>query len=628
MPPSPASASRAIVVLGMHRSGTSVLTRSLRGLGVDLGDDFLSAKFDNPTGYWENSSVVFLNERLLTALGIDWEDTSLIEDDVWRKPEVLDLIDEAKQRLRKDFLHKPLWGFKDPRTIRLLPFWRAVFGGMDIDDCYIVAIRNPLAVATSLFRRQGMTPATSHKLWLAYVVPFLHKIAERPFVVVDYDLFLDNPRAQLGRIQRALDIPGDALDSAEVELVSREFVSATLRHSYFSIHDFDTIPVISPLVREAYLRLYRLATDQREQNTGDFSIAWNRLRQAVVAPLAESCASNPSEARPPERQDRRITPLAGPETADDQIARQNSSQMPTELNIAAQCEHRTSDRESFLGTHVRLFVVIGAQRTGTNLLREVLNTNEQIAMLGEILSESSAPAHWDNYLRFHTDEIFPPENCSDAEALLDRYFRFVLFRIRNHWQDGDKSQCRAIGVDIKYNQLRCLAPANWNSAAHPFLLPYLESRGATLIHTTRRNVVHCAISSQIAAQRAMWHNYEGVTIDRRYSVDSEQCLAMARTIVAERDALAEMAAECDLVECCYEDLVTAIGSATAQGGILESPGPLKSIAHSLRVPCSFRYNGRLQKAINAPYSQVLLNKDALSIALAQTEFAEFATTLD
>src|SRR5258708_2899138 len=80
---------------------------------------------------------------------------------------------------------------------------------------------------------------------------------------------------------------------------------------------------------------------------------------------------------------------------------------------------------------VQLFVVIGAQRTGTNILREILNTNDEIAMLGEVLTPSPAPAHWDNFCRTLPDRTVYPANVSEAEALLDRYFEFVQYRIRN-----------------------------------------------------------------------------------------------------------------------------------------------------------------------------------------------------
>src|ERR1700683_1862820 len=116
-----------------------------------------------------------------------------------------------------------------------------------------------------------------------------------------------------------------------------------------------------------------------------------------------------------------------------------------------------------------LFVVIGAQRTGTNILREILNTNDQIAMLGEILTPSPAPAHWDNFCRGLPVRSTHPESVDEAEGLLDRYFEFVRYRIRNHWEGNRKSRSHAIGVDIKYNQLRLIAPTDWDPK-FPFML--------------------------------------------------------------------------------------------------------------------------------------------------------------
>ena len=68
------SSSRAVLVLGMHRSGTSALARAVQMLGVYLGNNFLSPRPDNPTGYWEDKHICDLNERLLAAFGLKWED--------------------------------------------------------------------------------------------------------------------------------------------------------------------------------------------------------------------------------------------------------------------------------------------------------------------------------------------------------------------------------------------------------------------------------------------------------------------------------------------------------------------------------------------------------------------------
>jgi LPS sulfotransferase NodH len=273
------------------------------------------------------------------------------------------------------------------------------------------------------------------------------------------------------------------------------------------------------------------------------------------------------------------------------------------------------------------FVVVGAQRTGTNLLRETLNTNEAIAMLGEVLTPSPAPAHWDNFCRSLPARSALPATRSETESLLDRYFEFVRYRIRNHWKDNKKHRSHAFGVDIKYNQLRQIAPANWNSFSAPFILGYLRSRGITLIHTTR-NVIHCAISTLIASQRNVWHNYNGAVIDRTYHVDAEECLAHARTILQHRDAFIEAASGCKIVNCCYEGLLEDIERAGSQEEIPEAPGPLRDIAQALGCPFKFGYERRLQKAINLPYSRVLLNYDDLVRRLRDSELSAFASTLE
>jgi LPS sulfotransferase NodH len=286
----------------------------------------------------------------------------------------------------------------------------------------------------------------------------------------------------------------------------------------------------------------------------------------------------------------------------------------------------SGDVDSCPGDGAQLFVVIGAQRTGTNILRETLNTNEQIAMLGEVLSPSSAPAHWDNFCHGVPLRAVSPENSAEAEALLDQYFAYVRYRIRNHWEGNKKSGSRVVGVDIKYNQLSHIRPVDWDSSS-PFILSYLRSRGAVLIHTTR-NVVHCAISTLIAEQRNLWHNYDGVVIDRNYYIDVEECLARARTIVGHRDAFLKYAHDCEIVDCRYECLIEDLARAGSRDEIPDGPGPLRDIAEALGTPFDFRYDGRLQKAIDVPYTRLLSNYDDVTRRLKTSEFAALVPTLE
>jgi hypothetical protein len=265
----------------MHRSGTSALARGLEMLGVYLGNDFLSPQPDNPTGYWEDRNIYELNERLLAAFGLKWEDVALIDDARWEEPEVEVLRSEAVKYLRSKFIDHPLWGFKDPRTIRLLPFWRSALHRLDVDECYLLVIRNPRSVANSLMRRQGMDAVTAHLLWLVYVVPNLSKIADRSFIVADYDIVMAEPRQQLERIARGLKLPLNNASKAGIEEFASNFLDPSLRHSFFNESDFELDLNLPPLTREAYLWLRWLATDRTATDSPRFWEAWESSRTAV-----------------------------------------------------------------------------------------------------------------------------------------------------------------------------------------------------------------------------------------------------------------------------------------------------------------------------------------------------------
>jgi len=273
--------SRAVLVLGMHRSGTSALARGLQALGVYLGNDFISPKPDNPKGYWEDRNIFEINERLLDLFGLKWEEVALIDDAQWGAPGVGALRAEAIAYLKSQFVSHELWGFKDPRTIRLLPFWHSVLRSLEVDECYLMVIRNPRSVANSLIRRHGMDAVTAHLLWLVYVVPNLSMIANRPFIVADYDLVMSDPRQELERIAKGLKIPLTVTSNAGIDQFASDFLDPKLRHSYFSLSDFELDLNLPPLTREAYLWLRSMATDRTATDSPRFWTAWESSRKAV-----------------------------------------------------------------------------------------------------------------------------------------------------------------------------------------------------------------------------------------------------------------------------------------------------------------------------------------------------------
>jgi hypothetical protein len=284
----PLSSSRAIMVLGMHRNGTSVLTRGLNALGVHLGTDFLEANYANPTGYWENRVIVDINDRVLESLGMTWNSISIIRNGEWKDPALESLSREAAEYLKGHFSNHSLWGFKDPRAFRLLPFWRSIFHSLEVNDSYLVVIRNPLSVADSLRKRDGMTVVDSCLLWLLYMVPNLKRIRGRPFVVVDYDLLMDDPRKQLERIGKHLDIPSSEKTPSEIEHFASHLLDPDLRHTVFAADLLATVPDVGPICRDAYLCLQQLATDQVELDDAQFWSSWETIEDATELLTAQA----------------------------------------------------------------------------------------------------------------------------------------------------------------------------------------------------------------------------------------------------------------------------------------------------------------------------------------------------
>ena len=270
--------SRAIVVLGMHRSGTSAVARGVAALSVYLGDDFLDAQPENPTGYWEDRGIVELNERMLRALRLRWDDAAPIDRKALDGLRLWPLRRRATRYVTRTFAGHALWGFKDPRTLRLLPLWRRVLSASRTADAYVVVIRHPLSVAASLFARQAMERESALQLWLAYMVPFLGELRDRLWAVVDYDLLMQQPREQLERIRDRLSLPQDAQVSREIDRFGEEFLDEGLRHTKFSPRDFDVRSDASRLTRDAYTLLYGLAADEAEPD-GAFWQAWEPIER-------------------------------------------------------------------------------------------------------------------------------------------------------------------------------------------------------------------------------------------------------------------------------------------------------------------------------------------------------------
>lgn len=212
-------------VLGMSRTGTSLTARLLSLAGVYLGeegdllDDGLSrlpdesrarARTANPTGFWEHYPLMRLNERILRRLGGSWREPPPLPPGWEASGALAPEREEARALLDDKFAGHEFWGWKDPRSSLTLPFWQRLLPKMR----YVICLRNPLDVAASLGRRDGISLEQGIDLWRTYTTAALLNTAGRPRLLVPYESYFQDPQGTAARLAGFAGREG-ALDGTE-----------------------------------------------------------------------------------------------------------------------------------------------------------------------------------------------------------------------------------------------------------------------------------------------------------------------------------------------------------------------------------------------------------------------------
>lgn len=276
---------RAVLVLGAGRSGTSIVTRAIQAIGVDLGDDFKPPSRKNPTGFFEDAALLKLSKRLRRTLGLRPDSLRLLDEGVWTSAAVMPFYAEFATTITERFGHAPVWGFKYARTMRLLPFWLRLFEKMDIAPSYVMPVRNPLSVARSRARLDAHRGQQEHSdlEWLANVVPYFDRLRGARLVVVDYDKLMESPVEQLQRLAAQLELPSSDRTVEDIHEFAHTFLKRGLQHTRFSIEDLKMAENINILVRDAYGWLDRLASDDIQAKTPELWAAWEQINTGVTA---------------------------------------------------------------------------------------------------------------------------------------------------------------------------------------------------------------------------------------------------------------------------------------------------------------------------------------------------------
>lgn len=254
------SQKRIVVVLGMHRSGTSAIARGLKVLNVDLGDNLMpGAPGENEKGFWEDLDFYRLNEKLLAKMGSAWDHLRRIDIAPLCREEFAEERFEASALIERKMRGSSVFGFKDPRTTILLPFWQCVFEDLGLEESYVIAVRNPLEVCESLRKRNGFEPSFSMALWLKYTWSAVNHSADRQRVCLSYRNLLSEPAKELARVAASAGLPtATASSPAMIEFVS-EFLSAELRHNRISDLEMRRSGIIPAATQALYSALLESA---------------------------------------------------------------------------------------------------------------------------------------------------------------------------------------------------------------------------------------------------------------------------------------------------------------------------------------------------------------------------------
>jgi hypothetical protein len=218
-----------VCVLGMHRSGTSVVARLVNLLGVYLGPDehLLKSAEDNTKGFWEHEPIMNLNDEILCRYGGSahvlpsfspgWEKASGLED----------LRERACAIIQRDFSQTDMWGWKDPRTCLTLPFWQLLLPRMR----YVICLRSPIVVAQSIQRRDGLSVEEGALHWLVHMKSLLHYTDDQPRFLLVYEDVMHDWEPGLRQLARFLGV-AERAEWSEVRAAVSGFISKDLDHHH------------------------------------------------------------------------------------------------------------------------------------------------------------------------------------------------------------------------------------------------------------------------------------------------------------------------------------------------------------------------------------------------------------
>ena len=261
----------ALIILGMHRSGTSLLTGLLSQVGVKMGKRlYAPQKGVNEKGFWEHEDIVDTHDELLLNLGSQWDDLLPLRDRWWEDQAIQPFVARLDKLVRRDFANAYIWALKDPRMCRLLPLWIPLLEARRAKPTFICMNRNPFEVVASLQKRDGFSKEKALVLWLSHSLSAEFHSRGLPRIFVDFDQIVKNPAEVLSKIEREANLVFPVSIKEAKENING-FVSPGLRHHKADAslkHEDEALPSMAH-------ELHRIFLEMTVENNGRYELIDN-----------------------------------------------------------------------------------------------------------------------------------------------------------------------------------------------------------------------------------------------------------------------------------------------------------------------------------------------------------------
>ncbi|HTT79408.1 MAG TPA: Stf0 family sulfotransferase [Stellaceae bacterium] len=265
-----------VVVLGMHRSGTSLCSHVLSTLGIDMGD-IIEPTAANARGHWERPDLRELQDGVLDLFARGYRSAKHdlpLPSAWWEDSRVAPLREEIERVVRSLMAQGRPFGFKDPRTARLLPMWRQVFRSLGLVPKPVLCLRNPAQIARSVAARDGLDPALGEYRWFLYMMDILQSFLDDEICVIEYEDWFTAPQRNLAKLGRFLALPW-----AEAPT---DIIDPRLRHD-----DPRPTEPRHPLLRSCYELARRCADDPAARQALSQMVREFASYQSLQSPLQQ-----------------------------------------------------------------------------------------------------------------------------------------------------------------------------------------------------------------------------------------------------------------------------------------------------------------------------------------------------